>query len=954
MRFIPTNRVATLGTFALLLGGLGEALLFLQEWRVLGAALLLTAMLVTGLAWGSTPERPLFAPHDPPSTIRIESRRELALRISAMAGSLLLCWGGILAWFAAPGEVFGLQGVLWLASMTLLVAACARWHPSGRNDVVGPPWTRGEIVAFGGLVMLALFTYCAWLNDIPWRFHYDEAIAYTEAMRFYKGPPISIFTTTWHSTSLPSMPFLFSGGLMHIVGTGLGGVRLGVALVGALTVVPIYALGRLLAGRVAATIAAFAWATSAVAVHYSRVSIVNMTTPFFWTVCFYYLLKGLQSRRPADFAWAGLAAGLSMYTYYGTRLLPYLLVTFLAYLAVFHFREACALAGHLALVGVGFVVGFGPLLAYFVSHPEMWAGRGLTRMNVPPVIPATWEQIVADWNSLSPLVWNNFLSLSVIRSRDNVYWGPFLTPHAALLVLLGVGVLASRWRQPGAFLLLLWGTSVVFVGGTLVAQEHIPAFARWAPAFPAFFLVLATLPALWLKWLGRLGRRWWLGGCVLVGVAMSGLALANGYYYLVAYPAQVPPSFEAAQGRFLATLDANDRVRFVGNSRQTFYPEIRDMMAPHIEASDFLNPSRALPLVGDPSKDLVFVFNNADQAQYLPLVREYYPDGRVEPMQTPGGPAGMTYRVTAAQAMDRYGVLLTLSPGLSGDVTWQGEVPSVGALPDDVGIIYPVTATWSGAFFTEGNAPQRLFVEGAGGSVLRVQGERVESGAPVTIDKGWLPFSVEIGLDGPRDLRLLLQEGGAEAAEVESTLLWPQPPDKGLAATMNGTSITHRIDPFVGSGVLRTDSALDTGLPIPLPGERDPDLVPLAPVTGGGDLIRWEGEVYAEGGLYGMELRTDAHARLALDGVVEIDLCDNAPVTPDSFFGGDFRGVTATLALPEGWHKVRLDLDATGNFNGLEWTWTRPDGVREIVPPSRLRHSPAEWPEPPAKISCLP
>jgi 4-amino-4-deoxy-L-arabinose transferase-like glycosyltransferase len=939
---------------ALMLGGVGEALLFPQEWRVLGAVLLLAAMMAAGVAWGSARDSSLFVPRDPPGVGRIVSRRELTLRLAGIAGALLLCWGGVLAWFAAPGEVFGLQGVLWLASMALLVAVCARWHPPGSRDVAGPLWTRGEFVIFGGLVLLALFTYCAWLDDVPWRFHYDEAIAYTEAMRFYKGPPISLFTTTWHGTSLPSMPFLFSGGLMHIAGTGLGGVRLGVALLGALTIIPIYALGRLLAGKVAATIAAFAWATSAVAVHYSRVSIVNMTTPFFWAVCFYYLLKGLQSRRPSDFAWAGLAAGLSMYSYYGTRLLPYLLVAFLVYLVVFHFREARALAGHLALVGVGFVVGFGPLLAYFISHPEMWAGRGLTRMNVPPVIPATWEQWVADWNILSPLVWDNFLSLSVIRSRDGVYWGPFLMPPAALLVLLGVGVLAWRWRQPGAFLLLLWGTSVVFVGGTLVAQEHIPAFARWAPAFPAFFLALAVLPALYLRSLRRLGRRWWLGGCVLVGVGMSGIALANGYYYLVAYPTQVPPSFEAAQGRFLATLDANDRVRFVGNSRQTFYPEIRDMMAPHVGASDFLNPSRALPLVGDPSRDLVFVFNTADQAQYLSLVREYYPGGSAEPMQTPGGHAGLAYKVTAAQAMGRYGALLTLTTARPGGTTWQGRVPSAGALPGDVQITYPLTATWSGAFFTGGTAPQRVFVEGMGGSALWVQGERIASGAPIALDKGWVPFSVEARLDGPRDLRLLLQEGGAQAAEVESTRLWPQLPYWGLAASMNGASIKHRIDPFVGASVLRPNSALASGFPIPLPGERDPDLIPLAPFTGGGGLIRWEGEVYAEGGLYGMELRTDAHARLALDGTVALDLCDNAPMTPDSFFGGDFQGVTTTLTLAEGWHKVWLDLDATGNLNGLEWTWTRPDGVREIVPPSRLRHTLAEWPDPPAKIRCLP
>ena len=66
----------------------------------------------------------------------------------------------------------------------------------------------------------------------------------------------------------------------------------------------------------------------------------------------------------------GLAAGLSMYTYYGTRLLPYLLLAFLAYLFVFHFRAARERLGHFALLAAGFFAGFGPLFAYFLNKLE--------------------------------------------------------------------------------------------------------------------------------------------------------------------------------------------------------------------------------------------------------------------------------------------------------------------------------------------------------------------------------------------------------------------------------------------------------------------------------------------------------------------------------------------------------------------------------------------------------
>src|SRR5207253_1447886 len=154
---------------------------------------------------------------------------------------------------------------------------------------------------------------------------------------------------------------------------------------------------------------------------------------------------------------------------------------------------------------------------------------------------------------------------SVLPGGDGVYHAPLLLPAEAVLLLLGVGVLVRRWRQPGAFLLLLWAAGVLFAGGTLIARQFVPAFNHWTPAFPAFFVAISLPPALWLASLRRAGRRWHLGGSIAVAVVMLGLAVANAYAYLAVYPTSVPPSFETAQGRFLATLGPQDRVRFVGN-----------------------------------------------------------------------------------------------------------------------------------------------------------------------------------------------------------------------------------------------------------------------------------------------------------------------------------------------------------------------------------------------------
>lgn len=948
-------RDVVLGLAALLICGVGEARLFDEGLRDLGAVLLGIGVLLWALAWSNTRDEPILVVGHRPGTL--PARQEPVLRMVGIGSALLLASGGVLAWFAAPDALFGLQGVLWLASIAVFLLSCYRWRTAGELAVRAAStcaaWTRAERLVFGGLLALALCTYLLALDTIPWHFHQDEVVAHYEAWRFYNGPPISVFTTTWFETSLPSLPFVFTGNLMHLAGTGLAGVRAGVALIGALAVVPAYGIARLLWGRVAAAMSGFAWATSPVAIHYSRISIVNITTATCWAVCFYFLLHGLRTHRPMNFALSGLAAGLSMYTFYGTRLLPYLLVAFAAYLALFHFRTFRAHLGNLGLLAAGFFIGFGPLLAYFIRYPGMWAGRGLSQLNVPAAIPTTWEALVHDWNVLAPLMVENFLSLSVLPSSDNFYWAPFLSPVEAVLLLLGVGVLASRWRQPGAFLVLLWGASIVFVGGTLIDQGHIPSFVHWTPAFPAFFLALALPVSLLFKSLLRYGPRWRQAGGVLLAAGLGLLAVANLYRYVTVYPAQVPPAFGPAVGRFLATLPSDSQVRLVGNLSPPHSSVMGRMLAPGVTVGELLNPSLELPLPY-PTRGLVFIFDE-EQAHYLPVVQSYYPRGEVRPLQTPGGPIGSAYLLPAGASEGHRGVQVTLV-GADGSVLHQGQVPTVGAMPADFSVRYPVTATWSGALYVPRPGPIRLHLNGSTLGQLLLGGQPARFDTPAYVERGWLAFCVRVPLDSASGVRLLVQEEGGPATEVEPSRVRPQSCEVGLSVALNG-GVTHRVDPFVGTGVLSPDDFTFDGL-ISKPSERDLDFVPLAASVAGVPRLRWEGEVYAEGGAYRMELRTDGRATLAIDGASVVAACGE-PLTVQTFFGrGTYPWVGATGDLTPGWHRVRLDFIATGNANGLEWRWTRPDGVTEIVPPHLLRHGinfdagPSPPLTPPDDIDC--
>src|SRR5262249_3808105 len=149
---------------------------------------------------------------------------------------------------------------------------------------------------------------------------------------------------------------------------------------------------------------------------------------------------------------------------------------------------------------------------------------------------------------------------------------------------------------------------------------------------------------------------------------------------------------------------------------------------------------------------------------------------------------------------------------------------------------------------------------------------------PLPVDPGWVPFSVQARLTGPTALPLLLQQGADPPTTLDTAHLWPQMPNAGLAVTVNGPTITHPIDPTVGAAVL---GLIAPGAPPtlhPFLAGRDPDLIPLTSRTRGGGQIRWQGELYSEGGTYLMELRTDAHALLVVDGLTVVNLCNNVPI----------------------------------------------------------------------------
>ncbi len=634
------------------------------------AMLLLVASLVSVLAWGGKRWASPFGARLPGDRLTKWNMRRI-LAFSGVLAAAFASWLASAQWNAKPFETFGSAGWLWLLSMFLLVISTAIWPRTGTPSTSGSKswwldasirilqrvprlnarvlsgevapargaiiartaesarielWTLWEVALFAGIVGLA-FVLRLWdLAHYPFAIHSDEIITGRVAIEgFGSASQIPIFSTTWYAIDLPALWFKGVQASIEAGGHTLASLRLPAALFGAATVFPIYGLIRSVWGRTASIAGALIIAVSASDIHYSRVTLNNIVTPFFWATCFYFLIRGLRTRRPLDWALAGVVAGLSEHFYYGTRLLFVVLIIFVCYLLLIHWRQGWRYLGHFLLVALGYVVGFGPLLAYFLHNPGLYFGRGAGVLTWNH-IPTSWDDLSLMWNTRWPLIQQNLLTFSTIPANDGVYFGALLLPLEATLLVLGTALLIYRWRNPASFLVLLSGIGVLFAGGTLVPG---PGFiAHWTPAFPAFYIAIAVPVGAWAAsgWKVLPGKlRLMVPATVAVGLAA--IAFTNIDFYFNHYYT-VRPEFEirAYQSRLQADLGTDYIVRNVGTTWQPYDLETNSYVIKGQDGAQITDPSRELPLANPQGKGLAFFFL-PDNEQNLPLVQSLYPGG---------------------------------------------------------------------------------------------------------------------------------------------------------------------------------------------------------------------------------------------------------------------------------------------------------------------------------------
>jgi 4-amino-4-deoxy-L-arabinose transferase-like glycosyltransferase len=655
----PTRGV-WLGPLAFAISLAGTELLDREHFRLWAVLLLVGAGLLATIAWARNQWSAAFAAGSGAGSSEAASKLERkGSDLAMLAGAVLAFALSHVAFLNAPRATFGVAGSLWLAGMCLLTVAAGvrslvNSRTSNPDENVLPVWTRWEVAVVALIALLALVLRVWNLRDLPLNIYPDEIMTGTVAERAYlngaTAPPL--FSTLWGDIELPALWFAIVAATLKLGGITLAAVRLPAALFGAATVVPFYALLRSVWGRVAAITGASIMAFSAVDVHYSRMALNNITTPFFWTVCFFFLIRGLRTRMPLDWTLAGIAGGVSEHFYYGTRLLPFILIAFAVYLLIVRWRDARRYAAQFGWLTLGYFVGFGPLLTYFATHHGLYYGRGASLMTWNHV-PTSWPDFEQMWRTLWPIVRENLLGISTHSAQDIMYYAPLLLKPEAALLVLGVALLVWRWRQPAAFLMLLSGFGVLFVGGTLVLYPNSlpPVPAHWTPAFPAFYTAIALPIAAWIRSTDEFfceKSRWIAQAATALGVVV--LAFANIDFYFRRYYAD-PATLRAKhyrssqtlyeeqtlQSRYMASLRSAYRIIVVGHSPYPYDPETTRYLVQGQEYVPASDPEEAkFSMSPGTAKGLAFLFFPGNE-QYRAMIRERYPGGIDGEVRNPVG-----------------------------------------------------------------------------------------------------------------------------------------------------------------------------------------------------------------------------------------------------------------------------------------------------------------------------
>jgi hypothetical protein len=435
---------------------------------------------------------------------------------------------------AALDHFASAEWLLSMLSLSVCILWVARWQPP-RLGAVGA-WIKNNWIEFGLLTVIVLASLAirtVFLTQHPYPWSGDEASIGTEARRILDGENTNWFSTGW--SGQPNVSFLPTAISMFIFGQTFFAIKMASVVAGTLAVLAVYLLGREWFEKETGLIASAFLAAYPFHLVFSRIGVDNVIDSLMAPLVIWLIFRAVRTRSLPTYLAAGIASGLTFYTYVGTRLVLAMAIGTFLYIFI---RQRVNWKNNHIQLGVylaSLFVTLAPIGTFFIKNPALF----MTRLNQEGILLNDWlpSQVQQTGQTMWQVLLSQFSNTILVFFSQNAnnflnFDRPYLTVLGAIFFVIGMAMALRDLLQPPDFILQAWFWSVIVLGGILTLNP--PASTRLVMTIPATALFIAL--GIWQLVRVLLNLKIKLSWAYMLGfLLVLVLAFQNLYYYFGAY-----------------------------------------------------------------------------------------------------------------------------------------------------------------------------------------------------------------------------------------------------------------------------------------------------------------------------------------------------------------------------------------------------------------------------------
>ncbi|HEY8686837.1 MAG TPA: glycosyltransferase family 39 protein, partial [Chloroflexota bacterium] len=507
--------------------------------------------------------------------------------------------------------------------------------------------SRPHLIALIGVLLLATILRFFNLEHSPPLFHGDEGEMGLDALAIVLGRPDAPLFFGTGFLEHPSLHFYLEALSINLFGVTIFALRGVTAVWGVVGVLATYIAGRTLLNRRIGLLAAVVAATAPVDLQLSRVSLNNVETVVLGTLAItvfssgVLLVAGPQSEQgdppfwttgaPFRFGVAGVFTGLSLYFYFGSRVVPIILAAILAY-ALLRWREQRRPLLHGGAVTLaGLLIVLLPLLLYYVRNPQNDGSSRAAQYFLFAHLPDAEKLWHVQSVQAVVLLQMRATLAQFFTQPDSSSFFPFQAPiliaPAAGLFACGMLLVVCSLRRAGSIVLFLWFWAIFFAGGVLTLDA--PYTPRIVGLLPAVYLMVA----LSLDWFLQTAAKTVSANVArllapLVALVLIAMSVSSVHAYFSLYFAADPNPPQTAVATYVAALPLGTYVYDLPDGLFFAYGSTR-YLAYRIAGEDLQDPPANVRTLAPKSGQIAFIVFPR-WASLLPVIEQRFPGGHTQ------------------------------------------------------------------------------------------------------------------------------------------------------------------------------------------------------------------------------------------------------------------------------------------------------------------------------------